>query len=64
VERLLEAKNHDYENAYQVFGLVGIIIRLHDKIHRLHNLTSPSKHIYGYSVLGLRTFKNSDPGRS
>lgn len=36
---LFKKKNHDYGNAYERYGIMGIIIRISDKISRLENIT-------------------------
>ena len=33
-------KNHDYGNSFSNFGLVGVIVRLQDKINRLINISN------------------------
>ena len=36
--QLFEKKNTDYGNSFVDFGLIGIIVRLNDKINRILNL--------------------------
>lgn len=36
---LFKKKNHDYGNAYERYGIMGILIRISDKITRLENIT-------------------------
>ena len=37
---IFERKNADYGNSYATFGMVGIIVRLQDKINRLVNISN------------------------
>ena len=63
---LFENKNSDYGNSFTDFGLIGIIVRLNDKINRILNLTKKSNimkvdekiedtinDLYNYCMIGL-----------
>ena len=64
---LFEKKNNDYGNSFTDFGIIGIIVRLNDKINRILNLTKNSKtmkvddekiedtinDLYNYCMIGL-----------
>ena len=63
---LFENKNNDYGNSFTDFGIIGIIVRLNDKINRILNLTKKSKirkvdekiedtinDLYNYCMIGL-----------
>uniref|UniRef100_A0AB39JB22 Nucleotide Modification Associated Domain-Containing Protein n=1 Tax=Florenciella sp. virus SA2 TaxID=3240092 RepID=A0AB39JB22_9VIRU len=63
---LFENKNSDYGNSFTDFGIIGIIVRLNDKINRILNLTKKSKtmrvdekvedtinDLYNYCMIGL-----------
>lgn len=62
---LFHKKNADYGNSFQDFELIGILVRLNDKINRIVSLdnTSPYIHdekiedtmndLYNYSIIGL-----------
>lgn len=67
-KKLFERKNADYGNSFVDFSLIGIIVRLNDKINRILNLgISPSfdkmkvdekiedtiNDLYNYCVIGL-----------
>ena len=65
--KLFERKNADYGNSFVDFELIGIIVRLNDKINRILNLgeTAPESmlvdekiedtinDLYNYCVIGL-----------
>jgi len=65
--KLFEKKNSDYGNSFSDFELIGIIVRLNDKINRILNLGAASPEImqvdekiedtindlYNYCVIGL-----------
>lgn len=60
-------KNHDYGNSFQDYGLIGILVRLNDKINRLMSLYETKTQtqvndekiqdtiddLYNYAVIGL-----------
>ena len=49
---LYERKNSDYGDAYLLFGFIGIIVRIQDKIQRLISiLNKKKKEIYNESIL-------------
>ena len=62
---LFHKKNADYGNSFQDFELIGILVRLNDRINRIVSLdnTSPYIHdekmedtmndLYNYSIIGL-----------
>ena len=64
---LFEKKNADYGNSFVDFGLIGIIVRLNDKINRILNLGNVEPQImqvdekiedtvndlYNYCIIGL-----------
>jgi hypothetical protein len=62
---LFEAKNSDYGNSFEDFGLIGILVRLNDKINRLKSITQNGINVndekledtindlYNYCVIGL-----------
>ena len=63
--KLFENKNKDYGNSFEDFAIIGIIVRLNDKINRIVNL-SKSKSVvvdesvedtindlYNYCIIGL-----------
>lgn len=62
---LFEAKNSDYGNSFEDFGLIGILVRLNDKINRLKSITQNGikvndekmedtiNDLYNYCVIGL-----------
>jgi hypothetical protein len=64
---LFEKKNQDYGNSFEDFAIIGIIVRLNDKINRIVNLSkSNSKKVildesvedtindlYNYCIIGL-----------
>lgn len=64
---LFKKKNSDYGNSFEDFGLIGIIVRLNDKINRILNLgeRDPSEFLvdekledtindlYNYCIIGL-----------
>ena len=62
---LFHKKNADYGNSFHDFELIGILVRLNDKINRIVSLdnTSPYIHdekmedtmndLYNYSIIGL-----------
>jgi hypothetical protein len=64
---LFEKKNQDYGNSFEDFAIIGIIVRLNDKINRIANLSkSNSKKViidesvedtindlYNYCIIGL-----------
>ena len=39
---LFKQKNADYGNSFEECGLVGILVRMNDKIKRMQNITSTS----------------------
>ena len=68
-------KNNDYGCSYEDFGLLGIIVRLNDKINRIkviinkkteqkvkdENIKETINDLYNYCVIGLSyKFKNID----
>lgn len=65
-KKLFEQKNKDYGSSYKDFGLIGIIVRLNDKINRLKRLTISKdinivdekiedtiNDLYNYTILAL-----------
>jgi hypothetical protein len=42
---LFKKKNNDYGDAFAIYGSVGVIVRLGDKIQRLSSITSKSVHL-------------------
>lgn len=71
VKKILLKKNHDYGDAWQRHGAVGVMVRLSDKSLRLESLSSKEAlvldenisdtlfDIIGYSVLGLLWYGES-----
>ena len=69
-QQLFERKNQDYGNSFVDYGLIGVLVRLNDKINRLLTLlnptTTPQVHderiedtlndLYNYGVIAL-TYK-------
>ena len=39
---LFKRKNADYGNAFEEYGLIGILIRMNDKIRRMQSITNSS----------------------
>ena len=65
-KKLFEKKNNDYGNSFEDFELIGILVRLNDKINRLITiLKQPSSQkvnessldtlndLYNYGIIGL-----------
>lgn len=65
-KELFKKKNKDYGSSYEDFGLIGIIVRLNDKINRLKRLTISKdinivdekiedtiNDLYNYTILAL-----------
>ena len=62
---LFMKKNRDYGNSYKDFGLIGILVRLNDKINRIKALHENNKNevdeqieetindLYNYCIIGL-----------
>ena len=58
-------KNHDYGNSFEDYGLIGILVRLNDKINRLISLQNAESKVndekiydtindlYNYAIIGL-----------
>lgn len=74
-QELFKMKNNDYGCSYEDFGLLGIIVRLNDKINRIkviinkkteqkvkdENIKETINDLYNYCVIGLSyKFKNID----
>ena len=68
---LFQRKNQDYGNSFVDYGLIGVLVRLNDKINRLLTLLSPAllapqvnderiedtiNDLYNYGVIAL-TYK-------
>ncbi len=43
-------KNADYGNSYKQYGLIGVLVRLQDKINRCLNITKNSIHVQDESL--------------
>lgn len=69
-KQLFEKKNNDYGNSFEDFELIGILVRLNDKINRIIQLLNDShcsqineslidtlNDLYNYGIIGL-TYKN------
>jgi hypothetical protein len=67
---LFRKKNSDYGNAFQEYGLIGVLVRIGDKIKRATNITSKGitlveseslrdtlLDLHNYSVLALLTIE-------
>ena len=39
---LFKKKNEDYGNAFEDYGLIGILVRMNDKIRRMQSITQSS----------------------
>ena len=72
ISKLIVAKNHDYSDAWQKFGLFTPLIRINDKILRVQTLSSGEqalvadekiedtlKDIIGYAALALLWLKEN-----
>jgi ribonucleoside-diphosphate reductase subunit M2 len=69
VLKILEIKNHDYGGAFQDFGIIGILIRIQDKLRRLErqggyrvdeSFMDTVHDLYGYCLLGLQFSPGQD----
>ena len=65
-KELFEKKNNDYGNSFEDFKLIGVLVRLNDKINRLitilkdsttqkvnESLTDTLNDLYNYGIIGL-----------
>ena len=69
-KELFKKKNNDYGKSYEDFGLIGIIIRMNDKINRIKSICIKNEievknekiedsinDLYNYTILGLMLHK-------
>ena len=48
--KLFIKKNADYGNSYKQYGLIGVLVRLQDKINRCLNITKNGIHVHDESL--------------
>ena len=66
-------KNHDYGESYKDYGLIGVLVRLGDKIKRLQNITNKGINLINdetlrdtlidlqnYSTMAIMLYDNND----
>lgn len=43
--KLFEKKNHDYGNAFELYGVIGCLVRIGDKLNRLQTISKTSVYL-------------------